>query len=231
MIKLGKFNPTPFDRPTRAVLSGVDESYSDWMLLLTRTRDSDSVTEVNFRVACEAFDINVDSTQQLGNGAVCLRFGHWACGWYECLVIDSNDLNAMDKANDIETRLAIYPVLSDDRLSAYEWEESYEAWGDYLANDFKAEIKQNVDYETWSSIDTILDEIDNDTLYQVLEDFGGSIEHTGNEVVLYTFSVRWDELEKAVLDGVYSEDEPLTPEEARIEQKLDELMDDKGKEV
>jgi len=52
----------------------------EWLFLLSRSRDSDELTESNWRCALkqlggESENVSID------------RFGHWACGWWESLSV------------------------------------------------------------------------------------------------------------------------------------------------
>ena len=49
-------------------------------------------------------------------------FGHWACGWFEILLIPDGS-PAIAEAEKIKADLDIYPVLSDDKLSELEMED------------------------------------------------------------------------------------------------------------
>lgn len=93
----------------------------NWLCLLTRNRDSDTLTESNFECALkelggESETVRID------------RFGHWACGWWESLSV-LKDSRAEEMALSIEKRLESYPVLNDDDWSKRQY-ETHVSWCD-----------------------------------------------------------------------------------------------------
>jgi len=91
-----------------------------WLVLLTRSRDSDCLTESNWTVALdrlggEGDDVQID------------RFGHWACGWWEALSVRKGS-EAEKVAEEMEEALADYPVLDDQHFSELETEEADRIW-------------------------------------------------------------------------------------------------------
>jgi hypothetical protein len=55
------------------------------------------------------------------------RFGHWACGWFEIMLIRPGT-PAADCAEAWENALSDYPVASDEHYSELESREVYECW-------------------------------------------------------------------------------------------------------
>lgn len=107
--------------PTKHDIKGLGaEEYQDWLVLPVSTnRDADTLTRSNWRVACEMLDATV--------GWERLSFDHWACGWFEIIVIEPNsDSHAI--ALNIVKDLENYPLLSDDDHSELESEEADEVW-------------------------------------------------------------------------------------------------------
>jgi hypothetical protein len=56
------------------------------------------------------------------------RFGHWGPGWFEIVLIDPADTNAVKIAEECEASLADYPVLDDMDFSEEETAEANETW-------------------------------------------------------------------------------------------------------
>ena len=195
MERVGSIQPSILDVPIETVSD--QPNYNDYLCLLSRHRDSDSVSEVNFREACLEFGITADSKQEIGEGAVVLRFGHWAVGWYEILAIDPENEEAMAKAKHMEEKLEDYPVLNEEALSEYEWNEIMEAWYNYGAEDQLDKVSDVLH----DMVDDL--EIDKSTFRDLFEQYGGMLEHGGNEIIINGHSVDWEELATAVAREVF----------------------------
>jgi len=83
--------------------SGPD--YSKYIVLLGRSRDSDTLSDSNFESAKSQFKGN--------RGVIAARFGHWGCGWFELLLVSKTAKKALSIALEINNALADYPVLDD----------------------------------------------------------------------------------------------------------------------
>lgn len=90
------------------------------LVLLTRNRDFDLLTESNWTVALERLGGESETVE-------ISRFGHWACGWWEALSVKTGS-EAEKVAREIEAELEGYPVLSDDHFSEMETEEAHRVW-------------------------------------------------------------------------------------------------------
>jgi hypothetical protein len=118
METYSEFRPTGFDS---AGLAGERHGISAFKVFLGQNRDSDCLTRSNFRSALQALGGESDTVQVH-------RFGHWACGWYELILIDPADESAMAIAEDIECGLADYPIVSEEDYSSLEYEEACDMW-------------------------------------------------------------------------------------------------------
>jgi hypothetical protein len=96
----------------------------NWLVApVSRNRDSDVLSESNFQTFLDALGGESETVQ------VC-RFGHWAAGWFEIILIDPADVDRVREAEGLEDALADYPVLSEDDLSERETEEADRVWRD-----------------------------------------------------------------------------------------------------
>lgn len=91
---------------------GDDSEYRDWYDVIGRTRDSEAISESNFRVALrllggEGPDVRVE------------RYGHWAVGWIEEIYVRPGS-QACKTAEEIRERLDDYPILDEEDLSLLE---------------------------------------------------------------------------------------------------------------
>ena len=110
MERYGDFRPTVFD-PCGLGL----EDRQDWLVLgVSRTRDSEALTESNFESATKTLGGE-------GENVEIYRFGHWGPGWFEIIIIRPGSKEA-DVGEEIEGALADYPVPDDEDYSQRESE-------------------------------------------------------------------------------------------------------------
>lgn len=134
MERYGDFQPTGFDSRSNFIAfdrEGLDE-IEGWYIVLGRNRDSDILSESNFDAALKSLGGEGEDVQVH-------RFGHWACGWYE-LILVRPDSKAFEIAEEIESALADYPVLDDDDFSMREMEEADRIWRDCYS------VKERIEY-------------------------------------------------------------------------------------
>lgn len=92
----------------------------EWWVVLTTSRDADTLTRSNFESAQEAlepFDADVKV----------FRFGHWGCGWWEALCVREST-EAFEEGKSIADSLESYPVLDEEAFCQAEEEEALEVW-------------------------------------------------------------------------------------------------------
>lgn len=110
-------NPSGFDSP-RNYSGGIPDP--QWLVVMTRNRDSDILTESNWESALGMLGGESDSVQVF-------RFGHWACGWWEALCVLENS-PAQRMGEEIQERIEAYPVLDDDHFYEKERDEADQVW-------------------------------------------------------------------------------------------------------
>lgn len=103
---------------------------------VSRTRDSGPLDESNFEEALRLLGGESDTVQ-------IHRFGHWACGWYELLLVDPSDAAAVRIGEDIERRLENYPILNEEDYSQRETDEAQDRW-DSMGLSHRIEVCQRV---------------------------------------------------------------------------------------
>jgi hypothetical protein len=99
------------------------DSIQSWLVGPSRTRDSDCLEESNFAVILTDLGGEGDNVQVH-------RFGHWACGWYELILIRPETPEAASWA-EWEGALANYPVASDEDFREREEVAANETWRCY----------------------------------------------------------------------------------------------------
>jgi hypothetical protein len=111
MKRYSDWSPTQFD--TRGL--NADDKQDWWVVGLIKTRDSACLDICNFDVALELLGSESDSVEVH-------RFGHWACGWFEIILVDSADKTKSDIAQSIEDKIKDYHILNEWELCDYEAE-------------------------------------------------------------------------------------------------------------
>ena len=87
----------------------------NWYVVLTRSRDSDTLTESNWECALKELGGEGDDVE-------ILRYGHWGCGWWEVLAV-RGETDAAKLGQEIVDALSDYPILDEEHYSELEAEE------------------------------------------------------------------------------------------------------------
>lgn len=120
-----------------------------WLIVLGRNRDSDILANSNFECALEELgseseDVEVHS------------FGHWACGWFELILICPGPRKVVATAEDIRKRLEDYPILDESDYSEREYESYCEQWESRGRSDFVQKILNAFDLDDDSSAEELI---------------------------------------------------------------------------
>lgn len=116
MLAYSQFRPTACDNAGL----GCDDRQSWLVAPVGLNRDSGPLERSNWRVVLadlggEGIDVEVH------------RFGHWACGWFEVILVRP-DTAAAVSAEEWEGALSDYPVASDEDFSNEEQQEADAVW-------------------------------------------------------------------------------------------------------
>jgi len=103
--------------------------------ILTKTRDSDILTDSNWAIALERLGGE-------GNGVRIIRHGHWAVGWVEYLLISPTS-HKLKEAEAIIEAINDYPVLSEDDYSERQSNAIYEYWNGLSLREKIEEVKSD----------------------------------------------------------------------------------------
>ena len=139
MQKYSDFAPTGFDPKG---LNAEEHNIADYLVFLSRSRDSGILDESNWEVALRELGGESDDVQ-------IHRFGHWACGWFEIILINPNS-DKIDEAQELADSLESYPILDESDFSqreydaaielGYTWSEDGDGWvdsdGDHVEIDY-----------------------------------------------------------------------------------------------
>ena len=78
----------------------------DHVIIHTIHRDSDAVSKSNHKVFSQELEGEIET----------IAFNHWLCGWIEHLIINPNS-KLFHKVQELQERLAEYPILDEDSIS------------------------------------------------------------------------------------------------------------------
>jgi hypothetical protein len=124
------------------------KSKANWLIAPCKhNRDSDTLTESNWsvtlsRLAPDDYEI--------------VRFGHWACGWYE-IVIVRPDTDSARACETMAQDLADYPVLDESHYSDAQCEAADHVWKDCYSPRGRIEyIRENRDQFDFRSFADLL---------------------------------------------------------------------------
>lgn len=132
MEKYKNFQPTRFDSKG---LSGEYHGISEfWVAPCSQHRDSECLDRANFDGLLKALGGESKSVQVH-------RFGHWANGWFELILISPKAIKKVKIAEEIEQGLENYPVVDDDLYSEYESKENWQTVQNY-SHELAEEIEQ-----------------------------------------------------------------------------------------
>lgn len=117
MKRYSEFRPTAFDCRGLGL-----SNQQDWLVAPCGVnRDSDALTRSNFRACLKALGGQSESVEVH-------RFSHWGPGWFELILIDPANTEAVKTGEEIESALANYPVLDEEDFSQEENSEADEVW-------------------------------------------------------------------------------------------------------
>ena len=116
MRTYSQFAPTGFDNCGL----GMPDRQSWLVVPCGRNRDSDCLAESNWLAALSRLGGESDTVE-------IHRFGHWACGWFEIMIVQPGTPAAIE-AESIEDSLSNYPILDESDLGEREMNAANETW-------------------------------------------------------------------------------------------------------
>lgn len=152
MSTYAEFRPTCFDQHIAI------EDREHWVIApVGQNRDSNELDQSNFAAALELLGGESDTVEVH-------RFGHWAVGWFEILIVDQADAKRISILDDIARRLDDYPVLDESDWSRREYESFLESWESWGAREFRQECVKA--FGLGNAAESRLDDIDDSTLLE-----------------------------------------------------------------
>lgn len=134
--------PTQFD----SAKNYCGEHPTGYVVVVGRNRDSDTLTNCNFDVALDHLGGESERPEEGFQAVRVARFGHWACGWYELILVHESATDKLEIAREILNSLHDYPVLDEDAWSEQEWEEQSETL-DAHADEFRRELLKYCEFK------------------------------------------------------------------------------------
>lgn len=111
-------NPTAHDSRHNLILyAPIPDDYDT---LMCRNRDSDALTESNWRTALRELGGESDNV-------LIVRMDHWAVGWIEHLAVKQGT-SEHATATALEQKLEDYPILNENDFSELETDNANEVW-------------------------------------------------------------------------------------------------------
>ena len=95
--------------------------YPEYYTVYTKTRDSDYISESNFRIILSRLGGESDTVR-------IAESSHWLCGWIEIILIHKSNTQALSIAEGLLAEIDEYPILDEDDASQLETERATEAW-------------------------------------------------------------------------------------------------------
>lgn len=105
----------------------------NWLVVATRHRDSDLLTESNWE--CILRDLGGESENVHIERASCSMVG-----WIEYLIVNPNDKKLVELGEKIEKKLDDYPVYNENHWSEKEFDEYYNYFNDYGKQEFTGSL-------------------------------------------------------------------------------------------
>jgi len=158
-----------------------------------QNRGSEALERSNFETALKELGGESDTVQVH-------RFGHWAVGWHELILIDPQDTAAVKTAEDIEAALQDYPVLDDAHLSELELEEFHENWDNWLARDFHKALCNEFDLP--EVLEYALEDVDGGKLYALWCELDGACRTDDADPAITAGNCHWDDIEPLIADTI-----------------------------
>ena len=138
----------------------IGTSFDDYYILYSRNRNSDTITESNWRSIIKYLD------KQRAHYRI-ERFSHWLCGWIEQILILETDKVSVDIGNDITIQLRNYPIFDDDDYSELQVDKA-----NILLDEIMADIRDLEPGKTLHWGDHINPNMTRDEIYDVILDYG-----------------------------------------------------------
>lgn len=110
---------------------------SDWVILISKSRDAGPREESNFEVALKEMGGEKEGRVEV------FSFGHWACGHIDAVMIHKRATFDLVKGMQIRNALENYPVLDDSDMYEREHEEDLQNWDGWARGDLEKRLGED----------------------------------------------------------------------------------------
>lgn len=187
-MTLEEYTKAILDRPSNFAYFG-DDDLSVWGTMLTVNRDSEALQRSNWEV------IKDDMMARFPNDVKVLSTSHWAVGWLDELLVNTDNPGALDAAYEWHEQLDNYIVADEQHYmdtEQAEIEECFESYGRDEVIDWLEEhgnplglldengepIEEYTSYLFWLFEDGYRGECEENTLREIRGDMRRSFERT-----------------------------------------------------
>ena len=135
-----EYQPTSLDSSDNYLGDNL-EDHQDWYVInIGLNRDSSLLDQSNFTCFTQALkDIEPE-----GDHWQIHRFGHWACGWYEILILNPEASEVLNKALEMMESLKTYlGPLDEDHHSSLEL-NAFNDWIDYGITEVRSKLENDI---------------------------------------------------------------------------------------
>lgn len=107
-----------------------------WVVGFGQTRDSDALDRANFQASLTGLGGEDEEA-----GVRVARFGHWACGWIEQILVRTDATDKLQVLLEQMNKTAKYPVLDEQEFQEEEQQEKQETF-EFYRRDFMSAVAE-----------------------------------------------------------------------------------------
>jgi len=121
MITYREFTPSGWDSRQNYLGNPLNDRQNWAVAPVGLNRDSCELEQSNFATFLDILGGESENVE-------IHRFGHWAIGWYEIILVNPHNQPAFFKARELESKLEDYPCLDEEDYSQREFVSINERW-------------------------------------------------------------------------------------------------------
>ena len=142
-----EYQPTSLDSSDNYLGDNL-EDHQDWYVInIGLNRDSNLLDQSNFTSFAQALkDIEPE-----GDHWQIHRFGHWACGWYEILILNPKKSEVLNKALEMMGSLETYLGPLDDVHHSNLEHKAFTEWIDHGITEVRSKLEEDILLEPFES--------------------------------------------------------------------------------
>lgn len=114
-----------------------EKDFSVWGCIMITSRDADALARSNWEVISEDMQKRFPQSVDIEGSS------HWAVGWIEKLLVNTDNEEALEAAFEWQQRLQYYPVADDNHFSDTEFADAEQAYDSYGKEDTIEWLREN----------------------------------------------------------------------------------------